>query len=195
LDKHNQKDGHEQAERLRQEANFDEGQARRLKGEARHMEEGAEHLKEGAQHMREEARRMAEEAERMQEGAVQMEKDARRFEGEGRILDDRAQELKDEASILDDQDDGGGCARDTVRFVISANGQPVTFEAGLDEPLAAVRARALELSNNLGRPADDWDLIDRDEKVLDLTRLVRDCGFGEEAFLFLSLKAGAAGER
>ena len=194
MDKHNQEDGHEQAERLRQEASLDEAQARRLKDEARHLKDGAGHMKEGAQHMREEARRMAEEAERMEEGAEHMSKDGRRVEGEGRILDDRAHELRDEATVLDDEDRGGD-VRDTVRFVISANGQPVTFEAGLDEPLSVVRAKALALSNNIARPADDWNLIDRDENVLDLTRLIRDCGFDEEVFLFLSLKAGAAGER
>lgn len=195
MDKHNQTDEHQQAERLRQEASFDEAQARRLKGEARHMEDGAEHLKEGAQHLKEEAQRLLEQAEHMNEDADSLAKEGRRIDGESKVLDDRAHELKDEASILDDEDEGDGGACSTVRFVISVNGQPVTFEVGLDEPLAAVRARALKLSNNLGRPADDWDLIDRDEKVLDLTRLVRDCGFGEEAFLFLSLKAGAAGER
>ena len=58
--------------------------------------------------------------------------------------------------------DGGdhGHDRHTVKFVVSANGEPVTFEAGMDEPLAAVRAKALELSKNVGRPADDWDLKD-----------------------------------
>jgi len=144
-----------------------------------------------------------DEAERIRQEARFDEDQARRLEDEARILKDRAQELKDEARAVDDRDDdgheghdgghGGGCQ--TVRFTISANGQPVTFDAGLDEPLAAVRAKALELSRNVGRPADDWDLKDEAGTVLDPNRTVRDYHFGKEAFLFLSLRAGAAGDR
>ena len=151
MDEHKHKDGHDEAERLRQEAEFDEARARRLEDEAR-------------------------------------------------IERDRARELRDEARADEDRDDDGqngghgdGC--DTVRFTISANGEPVSFEAGLDQPMAAVRAKALELSKNVGRPADDWDLKDEAGTVLDANRTVRDYHFGREAFLFLSLRAGVAGER
>lgn len=141
------------------------------------------------------------DADRLRQEAEFDEAQARRLEDEARILKDRAHELKDEAREIDDEDGGdhghGGDdgRRDKVKFTISVTGQPVTFEAGLDEPLAAVRAKALELSGNVGRAPEDWDLKDEAGTVLDLDRTVRDYHFGKEAFLFLSLKAGAAGER
>ncbi len=138
-----------------------------------------------------------DDPERLRREARFMEDEARRLQDEERRLQDEAHRLEDQVEAIEarehhdrghDHDHGR-----PVEFTIVVNGQPATFEASPDEPMRAVRDKALQQTGNVGRPAEDWELKDEAGNALDLDRLVRDFCFGEKVTLFLSLRAGVAG--
>ncbi len=83
-------------------------------------------------------------------------------------------------------------AKETLTVVV--NGQPVEVEANENAPLRSVIGRALELSGNVGQPPENWELKDAAGNLLDPDRKIGDYHFPEGVKLFLSLKAGVAGE-
>ena len=80
----------------------------------------------------------------------------------------------------------------TLKVVVNGKETEVTVEG--NDALVTVRDKALQQSDNVGRPAEDWELKTEEGEVLDLATLVRDTGFKSGTVLFLSLKAGVAGE-
>lgn len=80
----------------------------------------------------------------------------------------------------------------TLTVVVNGTRTEVVVDGG--DALVAVRDKALHQTDNVGRPAEDWELKTEAGDILDLATLVRDAGFPSGAVLFLSLKAGVAGE-
>jgi hypothetical protein len=96
----------------------------------------------------------------------------------------------------DDKGPGGKdeqANRNKIELVIVVNGQPTEVEANLNAPLHTVRNKALEATNNVGQPPENWELKNENGEVLDLDKKVGEFGFTEKTTLFLSLKAGVAG--
>ena len=80
-----------------------------------------------------------------------------------------------------------------VRITVVVNGQPTEVVAEADHLLSSVRDRALQQTENVGQPPENWELKTKDGAVLDLAAPVGTLGFGDEVTLYLSLKAGVAG--
>lgn len=81
--------------------------------------------------------------------------------------------------------------KDTLAVVV--NGQQTEVEANENAPLRTVISKALEQTNNVGQPPENWELRDSSGNVLDLGKKIRDYRFPDNAKLFLSLKAGVGG--
>ena len=79
-------------------------------------------------------------------------------------------------------------------LTVIVNGAPVQVTANVNAPLHSVIPEALRESGNVGQSPDGWELKDAGGTVLDGGKKIGDYGFGAETRLFLSLKAGAAGE-
>ena len=161
---------------------------------------------------KEEARRLEGEAHRLEQEAHRLEEVAHRLEDEAHKLEDRAHELEDRDRKHDGHDghgghgghggegehgghgdEGGHGGPKTVEITAVVNGQPVEIEAGRDELLSAVRARALLETNNLAQPPENWEFKDEAGVALDTDKTVGELGFGKKVTLFLSLRAGVAG--
>lgn len=82
--------------------------------------------------------------------------------------------------------------KETLTIVV--NGQPVEIEANENAPLKSVIEKALEKSGNVGQPAENWELKDVAGVLLDLNKKIGEYDFPDDVKLFLSLKAGVAGE-
>lgn len=150
-----------------------------------------------------------EEAKRLEVEAHRLEEVAHRLEDEAHKLEDRAHELEDRDREHDGHDgqsghggegehgghgvEGGHGGPKTVEITAVVNGQPVEIEAGRDELLSAVRARALQETNNLAQPPENWEFKDEAGVALDTDKTVGELGFGKKVTLFLSLRAGVAG--
>jgi hypothetical protein len=80
-----------------------------------------------------------------------------------------------------------------IDLIIVVNGQPVTVEANIHEPLQTAVRQALNDSGNSGQPIDNWELRDGSGQVLDLSRKIVDFHFQAGTRLFLNLKAGVGG--
>jgi len=79
-----------------------------------------------------------------------------------------------------------------LQFVV--NGNPVTVEANIQEPLKALLVSTLKKAGVAGEPEPDrWIFKDQSGNVLDKNKDVGDFGFAAEATIFLSLEAGIAG--
>ena len=77
---------------------------------------------------------------------------------------------------------------------VVVNGDSVHPHAGPETILGAVVAQALELAKAVGRPAEDWELKTEQGVVLNQALTVAQADVRSGAVLFLSLKAGAAGD-
>lgn len=86
---------------------------------------------------------------------------------------------------------GGGPGK--IEIIVVVNGQPTQVEANPNQPLHVVRTKALESTQNVAQPADNWELKDEVGNLLDVDKKIGDFGFANTATLFLSLKAGVAG--
>ncbi|RXH35331.1 hypothetical protein XH84_05705 [Bradyrhizobium nanningense] len=80
-----------------------------------------------------------------------------------------------------------------MRITMVVNGQPVVIEAEEKEKLTEIRQKALQETQNLAQPAENWEIKDEAGAVLDPEKRVGEYHFGKEVTLFLSLKAGVAG--
>ena len=83
--------------------------------------------------------------------------------------------------------------KNKIELTLVVNGQPVTVEANENAPLQTAVNKALEDSENVGQPPENWELRDEAGNLLDLTQKIGTFGFSGGAVLMLSLKAGIAG--
>lgn len=81
--------------------------------------------------------------------------------------------------------------KDTLTVVV--NGKPVEVDVNDHAPLRTVIPKALEKSENIGQPPENWELRDAAGTELNLDRKIGDYGFTDETRLFLNLKAGIGG--
>jgi hypothetical protein len=80
-----------------------------------------------------------------------------------------------------------------IHIVFVVSGTPVKLNVELDETLAVVFPEAVKKAEIAGDPKlDDWE-FSFDKVVLDVNKPIREFGFPEDAQVFLSKKAGAAG--
>jgi hypothetical protein len=77
---------------------------------------------------------------------------------------------------------------------VVVNGQPVEVEVNFNAPLRTLIPKALELTDNTGRPPTDWELRDINGNLLDLDKKIEDHNFPPNVKLFLNLKSGTAGQ-
>lgn len=96
-------------------------------------------------------------------------------------------------SIVGIMEDTKYMPQEHIQLVIVVNGQPVSLDANLHQPLRSVVDQALAKSGNSGQPPENWELRDSEGHLLDLSKRVGDFGFIEGTKLFLSLKAGVGG--
>ncbi|MDX8541545.1 DUF2604 domain-containing protein [Mesorhizobium abyssinicae] len=90
-----------------------------------------------------------------------------------------------------DENHGGGPGK--IEITVVVNGQPTQVEANPNQPLHVVLAKALENTQNVAQPPENWELKDESGTLLDVGKKVGEFGFGTSVTLFLSLKAGVAG--
>lgn len=81
-----------------------------------------------------------------------------------------------------------------IVITVVVNGQPTEVRANVNAPLRTVRDKALEATENVGQEPENWELKDEAGTVLDLDKKIGEFGFPKDVTLFLSLKAGQAGE-
>jgi hypothetical protein len=81
-----------------------------------------------------------------------------------------------------------------VSVVFIVNGVSVALDLPGNQPLQASRNRALELTQNTGRPKDEWDIKDETGRTLDPTQTPLEAGLQDSATIFLTLRAGAGGD-
>jgi len=81
-----------------------------------------------------------------------------------------------------------------ITLTVIVNGQPTQVTANLNAPLHTVIPEALKESGNVGQKPDAWELKDVSGNLLDISKKIEEYGFTSDTKLFLSLKAGVAGE-
>lgn len=82
-----------------------------------------------------------------------------------------------------------------ITLIFIVNGVDVPVEANLNQPLKVARNKALEESNNIGRPMDEWEVHNDEGQALDSDKKIEELGLVDGARLFLNLKVGAGGAR
>ena len=84
-------------------------------------------------------------------------------------------------------------SKNKITLIFIVNGVDVPVEANIHEPLKVARNKALQDSNNSGRPVDEWEVHNDEGQSLDTDKKVQDLGLVDGARLFLNLKVGAGG--
>lgn len=91
--------------------------------------------------------------------------------------------------------DGAGDKNEKfISLIIVVNTIPVTITENENVPLKVVVQKALEQTNNTGRPLEDWELK-KDALVLNLSEKIKGYGLTDHQELFLSLRAGVGGTK
>ena len=80
-----------------------------------------------------------------------------------------------------------------VRLIFIINGQDFAIEANANAPLIEAVQRALAVSGNTGRPADEWEVRDIKGVLLAKNRTPKELHLDNGTRLFLSLQVGAGG--
>lgn len=88
---------------------------------------------------------------------------------------------------------GRGLEGKKLLLTVVVNGTPAAIEVAPRAALKALAARALEETNNVGRPPENWELRNEAGQSIDLDGSAESNGLADGAVLFLSLKTGAAG--
>ncbi|AAB91721.1 conserved hypothetical 13.6 kDa protein (plasmid) [Sinorhizobium fredii NGR234] len=107
----------------------------------------------------------------------------------GRLASHWSMTMSKEAGKGDNH--GGGPGK--IEIIVVVNGQPTQVEANPNQPLHVVRTKALENTQNVAQPAENWEFKDEAGTLLDADKKIGDFGFANTGTLFLSLKAGVAG--
>ena len=143
----------------------------------------------------EDVRKLEEVAHDLHDRAERKEEEARHALEEARELEKEGEQVEGVIREIEDRDHGGGDRPDQSGFAItlSVNTQRLEMEVRPDECLAKVRARALQQTNNVARPPEDWDIKTEQDTVLDVQLTVEQAGIKAGALLFVSLRAGSAG--
>lgn len=81
-----------------------------------------------------------------------------------------------------------------LTITVVVNGVPADIEQNTRSPLSAVVARALEVTNNVGQSAENWELRTDAGVLLDVSEKIETFNFPVGVTLFLSLRAGVGGE-
>lgn len=88
----------------------------------------------------------------------------------------------------------GGLTPASVAITVVVNGAPTLVHAMPSDTLGDVRKQALNQTNNIAQPPENWELKNEEGEVLDADKKVGSRHFGPSVTLFLSLSAGVAGE-
>lgn len=81
-----------------------------------------------------------------------------------------------------------------INIFVVVNGVRTVVEANIHAPLHTIIPIALKNTGNIGQAPDSWELKDDKGGLLDTNKKIEEYGFTGEILLFLSLKAGTAGE-
>jgi hypothetical protein len=84
-------------------------------------------------------------------------------------------------------------ASERIRFTVIVNGVETHVVTDADSTLRSVATRALEGTQNTGRPLSDWELKDAKGIPLDLDRAIREFHFPVAIILYLTLAVGVNG--
>lgn len=151
-----------------------------------------ENAGERAENFKKEARLLEEDAAGLEEKAHTEERQAHELEEEAHRIEDAKRREHD--GDHDKPDHGkGGHDHQCVEITMVVNGQPVVIKATKGQRLSEVRHKALEETQNLGQPPENWEIKSEAGDVLDPEKKVGEFDFGDQVTLFLSLKAGVAG--
>jgi hypothetical protein len=179
------------------EARILEAEADRLDELAALREEHAREERAEAQEHKAHVREDLEEIRRLQEHIHHEEEEAARNEASARREDDQAKHDREEGERLREEGRRKEHCEHHVHVVeITAvvAGKGVLIEARKDQTLADVRDEALKRTDNVGQPPENWEIKDEAGHVLNPATTVGDCHFGPQVTLYITLKAGAAGE-
>ena len=86
-----------------------------------------------------------------------------------------------------------GKGNDKVDLLVLVSGEEVKVKAKPDDELLAVVTKALEKSENVGQPIENWEMRNEGGEILDLSRTVGSYALANGTLLSLTLKAGIAG--
>ena len=76
----------------------------------------------------------------------------------------------------------------------SLNGTPTLVEANVNQPLHAIKGKALsQTSNAAGQPPENWEFRDAPGAVIDESKKIGELGLTDGSRVFLNLKAGVGG--
>lgn len=175
-----------------------EREIRTMEQEAAHLRELADARKEHARELREDASHEADEVRRLKEKIREEEEEiahdtqeASHEEDEASRDEEEARRLEEEARRKHHHHEEPPCE---VRITAIVAGKDVLIVASLNDTLAEVRATALEKTENVGQPPENWEIKDEQGTVLDPAKTVGECHFEAEVTLFITLKAGVAGD-
>ena len=144
---------------------------------------------------KDDARRHEEEARRLERDARSMEEEAHRLEDEAHRMEREAHDLEDMAREERRDEHGDHGRRERVAITVAVlNGPSPVIEAHEDEKLRRVCEQALAQTENVGRDLGEYQLKTLEGAELDLDRTVGSCDFGREVTLYLSPRAGVAGD-
>lgn len=80
-----------------------------------------------------------------------------------------------------------------IELAVIVNGQPTVVSANLNSPLHTVVQKALEQTDNLGQPPQNWEIRDAAGVELDQSQKIGSFNFPPDVKLFLNLRAGIGG--
>ncbi len=80
-----------------------------------------------------------------------------------------------------------------VTLSVIVNGVPAQVTEGASRPLRVVMAHALEMTRNIGRPLEEWELRSSKGVVRDPAATVESAVLADDGVFFLNLKSGVGG--
>lgn len=84
-------------------------------------------------------------------------------------------------------------ADNKITLTVIVNGTAHEVEGNVNAPLLTIVEKALQQSNNMGQPIQNWELRDEPGNILDVNKKICEYGFLGSTKLFLSIKAGVGG--
>ncbi len=176
-----------------------EKEIKTLEAEAARLDELADARSEHAREERDEAharedriRGDQQEIQKRQEDIHRNEEEIARDEAEASREEDQARHDREEAKRLREEARHKRDHRVIVNAVVAGKG--VLIEARENQTLAEIREEALKRTENVGQPPENWEIKDEQGNLLDPAKTLCDYHFGPEVTIYISLKAGAAGD-
>jgi hypothetical protein len=80
-----------------------------------------------------------------------------------------------------------------VSLEVVVNGSPTPIEANVNQPLHAIKGKALSQTGNSGQPPENWEFRDAPGALIDESKKVGELGLTDGSRVFLNLKAGVGG--